>query len=95
MRRGEDCRIRNNENGELELEGIVKSKSIETLRKLKIMLELKKTSTDPELSDFFQYIDQTTSISSQDSMYLLLVNKILKDKEEQKEIEQQSQGIFK
>ena len=58
------------------------------------MLQLKQTSTDPELSDFYQYRDQTTSISGQDTIILELVNKILKDKEDQKEIEQLSQGTY-
>ena len=85
---------RNNEITELEFETILKSKPVETLQKLQTMLELKQTSTDPELADVFKYINQTTSITVDDSIKLVLVKKILKDKQQQKERERPSPYNF-
>ena len=98
MRRVTNCdrrvRTRKNEITELEFERILKLKSVETLQKLQTILELKQTSTDPELADVFEYINQTTSISDNDSIYLELVKKIFKEKQQQKEREQRSPFNF-
>ena len=80
MFRGRNNKRRRNENPELELERMLKSKSLESIQKLQTILRTNSKDEPLELSDFFEFRKHLTSIDKNDVIISELVIKILNDK---------------